>query len=46
MLGSDIAAARERCAMLAFNAVKHAGRQLADQLHLASRDELVVFDVK
>lgn len=45
MLGPDIAAVRDRCAMLAFNAVKHAGRQLADQSPLAGRVELVDLEV-
>lgn len=46
MLGSDIAAARDRCALLAFNAVKYAGRELADQSQLAGRVEPSGYDVK
>lgn len=39
LLGPDIAATRDRCALLAFNAVKHASRQLTGQSVAADRFE-------
>jgi nitrogen fixation NifU-like protein len=46
LLGPEIAAARERCATLAFNAVKHASRELADQWQVVAPVKPVGFDAQ